>query len=419
MIQTTVLPNHLKVATFAIPQMASVSIGIWVRAGSRYEPGKLNGVSHFVEHMVFKGSKKRSSRKIRSDIEGTGGSLNGFTAEECTCYLAKTVKGKFSLAFDVLSEMILHPLLRERDIEREKLVVREEIRRQQDLPPRHVACLLDELLWPNDRLGRGILGTEKTVTGLRRGDLVGYLQRRYRPGEIVVAVAGGVEHQRVTEQAERIFKRRPGQGRGQMQGQGKRGRKTLKVVEKEMEQTHISLGARAFRRGHPRRYELALLNLILGGNMSSRLFEALRERKGLAYDVGSYLRKFWDTGCLVISAGVKNEKVPEAVRLILVEMERLKDKEVSRRELAEAKQFCRGQLLLALEESLNLMTWVGESLLCLGKVRRMEEMLKGIARVEAAGIREVAERIFGEGRLHLAAIGPPGTAQVMEKCIRG
>ncbi len=405
--QETVLGNGLTVATCRMPSMSSVSVGLWLRAGGRFESKKNNGVSHFLEHLLFKGTTRRNYRQIKEAIEGIGGSLNGFTAEEATCYLAKVVSKHLPLTLDVLSDMILNPLLKEEDIEKEKMVVKEEIKMYLDLPASFVHALFSELLWPNQPLGAMIVGRAEVIESLTREGILAYKERLYNPSNLVIAVAGNLEHEKTVREVEKIFGSLPRCRRSRFSpAKENQSRPAVKLKAKDTEQTHLCLGGRALPRSHPDRYILGVLNVILGGNMSSRLFNEVREKRGLAYEIHSSLSPFHDTGAFVISAGVDNRKVARTIQVILKELNKVKSRPVPRNELRRAKDFASGQLLLALEDTSNYMHWLGENRLCLGRVPSVEEVLEKVNRVTADDLQRIANQLFSNDNLNLALIGP-------------
>lgn len=407
MYRETIFDNGAWVISFRMPEMNSVSFGIWISAGSRYENEKNNGVSHFLEHLLFKGSKKRSGRKIKEDIEGSGGSLNGFTSEECTCYLAKVVAEKTKFCMDVLTDMVLHPLLRKEDIEMERGVIREEISRQKDLPMQYVHVLFDRLLWGKHPLGLNTAGTIEIINSLTRKDIVEYKNTLYKPGNVIVAAAGRLEHKEIVEEISACFSRVPSSKRSKPSLlKKKQTGPQLVVEERSTEQTHICLGTSALSYKHPDRYALGVLNIILGGNMSSRLFEEVREKRGLAYHIGSSVHKFVDAGVFLISAGVGSHRIDDALKVIIREMRKIREKNVSKKELTQAKEFCRGQILLSMEDTSTRMLWIGENKLALGKVTPIEKIIEGIQKVSIDDVCRVAGNLFGGDKMNLAIIGP-------------
>lgn len=405
--QETILKNGLTVVSYRMASMASATVGLWLRAGGRFENRKNNGVSHFLEHLLFKGTTRRSYRQLKEAIEGVGGSLNGFTAEEMTCYLAKVVGQHLPVALDVLSDMVLNPLLREEDIERERMVVKEEIKMYLDLPSSFVHALFSELLWPDQPLGFMIAGRMEVIESLTRETILAYKERFYNPGNLVISAAGNLEHKKIVEDAERIFGSLPRCRRNRFSpAKEKQSRPAMKLKTKDTEQTHLCLGGKALPYHHPDRYIMGVLNIILGGNMSSRLFNEVREKRGLAYEIRSSVSPFHDTGAFVISAGVDNRKVARTVQIILKELDKVKSRPVPRKELRRAKDFAIGQLLLALEETPSYMHWLGENTLCLGKVPPVEEILEKVNKVTADDLQRIARRLFTNDNLNLALIGP-------------
>ncbi len=413
MYKETILNNGIGVISFRMPGMDSVSLGVWIGVGSRYENEKNSGVSHFLEHLLFKGSEKRSGRKIREDIEGSGGSLNGFTSEECTCYFARAVSGKEGLCLDVLTDMVFHPLLKKEDVERERGVIKEEISRQRDLPMQYVHVLFDRLIWGKHALGRDVAGTVETVNSLTRKDIFEYKRAFYKPGNIIVAAAGRLDHGMIVKEVSARFSKIPVSERSKPPGlRGKQTKPRLIVEEKKTEQTHICLGVRGISYRHPDRYALGVLNVILGGNMSSRLFEEVREKRGLAYSISSSTHKFVDAGVFEISGGIDSRRISDALRVIIAETRKLRKKNVLKKELVQAKEFVRGQILLSMEDTSHRMLWLGESKLGLGRVPAIEEIMEGIKRVSVDDVRRVACSLFRGNGMNLAIIGPHKSGEI-------
>jgi predicted Zn-dependent peptidase len=406
------LANGVKVVSHRMPGMQSVTVGVWINVGSRYESVKEQGISHFLEHMLFKGSKKYSCRKIKEAIEGIGGSLNGFTAEENTCYLAKVPSQYGDLAFEILSDMSLHPLLNPEDIVKEKTVVIEEIKMYRDLPQSYVYELLDALLWPDQPLGTPIIGNEGCVNSFTRDDLLRFMERFYSPSNIVVSAAGALSHEKLLTLASRAFsslkKSAPSTFSTAQEAQDK---PQLTIFTKDTAQTHMALGFHGFKRDHPLRHVAALLHIILGANMSSRLFEEVREKRGLAYEIGSQIKRFADTGAFLVHAGIDNSKVFDATRVILGELALIKEKMVGKDELKRAKEFYVGQLRLALEDTMDQMIWIGESTATLDKTFTLESIVKEIKKVNADDIRGAARQLFRQERLNMSMIGPLAEAE--------
>ncbi|MDX9702746.1 MAG: pitrilysin family protein [Candidatus Auribacterota bacterium] len=401
-------PSGLQVISFHMPHMNSVSVGIWVGAGGRNESEAQSGISHFIEHLLFKGTPKRDGKEISQAIEGLGGVLNAFTGEEYTCYYAKVLAEYFDVTFDVLWDMVDNEQFDADKIEREKPVVKEEINMYQDLPAQYVHDLLSQIMWPDQPLGRMLIGTVDTIDALDNKSIVDYKRRYYKLHNIVVAVAGNIEHKKVFDLVCKYIDGKVKQEKVP---------DTLEVVErqqspvcyvsqKDTEQVHLALGVRAFHREHEDRYILKVLNTIFGGNMSSRLFQVIREKHGLAYSVNSSVDRYKDTGSLVISAGTEEHKLYKAVELILREMDLLCKGDVTADELERGKKFAIGQLALGLEKTMNIMMWLGESLLCSKKVVDIETIFDSIQKVTIDDITRVATMLFKNNSLNLAVIGP-------------
>lgn len=402
-----ILGNGLRIVAHCMPGRQSLALGIWINVGGRYELGNFKGISHFLEHLIFKGSKKYSCRKLKESIEGVGGALNGFTSEELTCYLVKIPARHLELALDVLSDMVINPSLPSQEVEKEKQVILEEIKMYKDQPASYVYELLDKLLWPNQPLGAPIIGTAESVTKIARGDLNLFKQEYYTPANIVVSAAGLLEFDKLTKKVARYFLRQKKQNINIFpKVREEQNRAQLKVFHKDTEQTHMALGFHAFKREHHLRHALGILHVILGANMSSRLFNEVREKKGLAYEIGTLVKRFHDTGAFMVHAGIDNRKVPEALKLILKELQKCRHKPVSANEFRRAKEFYLGQLMLALEDTLDHMLWIGETTAALNKTYSLEDIIKEVTRVKREDVREVAKLIFKKENLNLALIGP-------------
>ncbi|MFN7170987.1 MAG: M16 family metallopeptidase [Candidatus Omnitrophota bacterium] len=401
------LDNGLKIACLRMPNRESVSLGIWINAGGRYETEKLSGVSHFLEHLVFRGTKRRSARKIKEAIEGVGGMLNAFTAEEFTCYFVKIPAGYLELSLDVLSDIVLNARLDGEDLEKERKIILEEIKMYLDLPMHYVHELLNQLLWPKHPLGRFLCGTVESVSRIQREEIVAYRDSFYQPQHINVIACGAIDREKLVSLAKKYFSSlRRGERLSFNKVEIKQTKVQTNFMEKDTEQTHISLGVHGLSREHKDRYALALLHIILGANMSSRLFEEVREKRGLAYEIGTQLKRFYDTGAFVVHAGVDNQKVIQAIELILKELKKIKESLVSDNEFKRAKEFYLGQLMLTLEDTLDNMLWVGEMLTTLDRIYTFEDTVKQLEKITPQQIREVAKLLFKQERLKLALIGP-------------
>lgn len=403
----TTLDNGLRIITHSMSGVHSVALGIWIKVGGRYESKENKGIAHFLEHLVFKGTQSYSCRKIKESIEGVGGSLNGFTSEELTCYLVKLPADYLDLALDILSDMVINPTLPPEEVEKEKTVIIEEIKMNKDLPQSYVHELLDELLWPNQPLGMTVSGTIESISKIKRKDLSFFKQQYYTPQNIVVSAAGLLEEDKFVKKVDNKFHHlKNANTHTFLPAQEGQNKPQLKIFTKDTEQSHLALGFHSLKRDHPLKHALSMLHIILGANMSSRLFNELREKRGLAYEIGSQIKRFQDTGSFLVHAGIDNHKVSQAINLILRELQKCKDKLVSINEFERAKEFYLGQLMLALEDTLDHMLWIGESIASLNKTYSLEQIIDEVNKVTPEDIKTVSHYIFKQKDLNLALIGP-------------
>ena len=418
MYRVTRLENGLTVATAEMPHMVGVSVGLWVGIGSRYEPARLNGVCHFIEHLLFKGTSKRTAREISEAVEGVGGYLNAFTSEETTCFHARACHDRFEDVLDVLQDMLLHSRLAPAEIAKEREVIKEEIAMYLDEPQHQVQELLNATLWPGEPLGRPITGTPQTLDRIRRDDLVGYLQHRYTSNRTLLVVAGRIRHSEALRAAKRYARRfRPGVTESCPPVRAAQEAPRLAMVRKKTEQAQLALGIRTCSRHDERRYALRLLNTILGENMSSRLFQIIREDRGLAYSIYSTPSFFHDTGDLVISAGLDSGNLPRTLQLILRELRRLARRAVSPGELRRARDYVIGQIELGRESTDNQMNWVGEQLLGYGSILHPDKIKRRLGQVTTIEIHRVAGDFFRPERLNLALVGPLESADHLDRLL--
>jgi len=403
----TQLPNGLRIVSAPRIGAESAAIGIWVGVGARYEPVRINGISHFLEHLLFKGTRRRSSRQIKSAIEGTGGSLNAFTDEEFTSVMVKVQPKELERAVEVISDMVLHPEVEPREMEKERQVVLEEIRMYRDLPMHSVHDMLNTLLWPNHPLGRDVAGTPASLGRIRRGDVLRFQRRYYAPSNVVIAACGRLSHRALVEAVSRWWAKVPGGRPARCRKPNERQRRPrLKIEPKETEQTHFSMGFHAFPRNHPDVQALSLLNIVLGGNMSSRLFQRVREGMGLAYDIGSQVKRFRDTGLFSISAGVEHKHLARCLKVVQEELRRIRREGVSPREFDQAVEYMTGQILFALEDTVEHMCWIGECEMLLGRVQSAETILHQLSCVRRGDLSRTARTLLRSDRASLAVIGP-------------
>lgn len=404
-----VLDNGLRILTSNMPHTRSVSIGFFVAVGSRYEEDKQAGVSHFIEHMLFKGTEERPTAKdIAVAIEGIGGVINGSTGREATAYGAKVAQHYLDVAVDVLSDMLLHAKFDPLEIEKERRVITEEINLLLDTPDALVYLLAYELLWPDHPLGRDVIGTKESVRNLNREAMLAYLRCHYGPANTVVSVAGNVEHEEVVELVSAYLGDWAGGGGGNSfrPAEDDQAKPRLRLQFKDAEQAHLCLGLPGLERDHSDRFGLGLLSCILGEGMSSRLFSELRERLGLAYSVSSYLIALRDTGMVGIHAGVDPSRIAFAIETILGECEKLRREKVLAEELIKAKEFVKGRLALQMEDTSSVAAWFGQQELLSAEVLTVDEAFQAIEAVTAADIQRIASKIFGEEKLNLAVVGP-------------
>jgi len=401
------LPNGVRVATAPVPHVASVSVGVWVGVGGRYEPDELAGISHFIEHLLFKGTRSRSARDISREIEGRGGYFNAFTGEEATCYYAVITADHWTRVTEILADMYLHPRFAPEDIERERGVIIEEIMMYRDQPSHVVVERLAQMLWKAHPLGRPLTGTPETVSAISRSDLMRFKQSRYVPANTIVVTAGAVEHDAVVDLAHRLWGRCRRRQRPRFRRVTREtGQVRAEVIHRDVEQAHLAAGFRLFGRRDPRRYALKLLSVILGENMSSRLFQTVREKHGLAYSIHSSLRLMSETGVLLITAGLDRKRALQGWRLIVRELQRLRESPVSRGELRRARDYVVGQLKIGLENTSSRMSWVGEQLLAFNRVMDPAEVIAAYEAVTPDDIRRLAREWLKPGRLSVAVLLP-------------
>lgn len=407
----TVLPNGLRVITEEIPHVRSVSVGFWIGVGSRHETESLAGVSHFIEHLLFKGTETRSARQIAEAIDAIGGHLNAFTSKECTCFYARVLDDHFPMAVDVLADMLLHSRLDAGDVEKEKNVVVEEIMMYEDTPEELVHDIFSLALWPGHPLGRAVQGTVRSVRGLGHPEIIDYFHRHYVPENMVVAAAGNIPHERVVEEALSRFGGLAGTGGFKPPVPPQSAQGTV-YREKEIEQVHLCLGAEGIPLGDARIYSLHLLSNILGGGTSSRLFQEIREERGLAYSVYAFHNSYQDSGLAGIYLATSPASASAALSLARAEIARIKEEGVGKEELQRNKDQMKTSVVLGLESTSSRMTHLGKSELVLGRVLTPDEIIERIERVIPEDVCEIARQVWVEERVGMAAVGPAGTSEL-------
>lgn len=406
MYEKTTLPNGLRILTTPMPHTYSVAIAIYIGAGSRYERKEEAGLSHFVEHLCFKGSQKRpTSKDISEAIDRVGGILNGATDRELTVYYCKVAAPHFPLALDVLVDMVRAPRFEPQDMEKERSVILEELAMIADTPSQLVDLVIDQALWADQPLGWDVAGTDQSVKAIDRQTAVDYRFRQYVPNNMVVSVAGSIDHRQVVDQVAAFWSDcPPGSPASWYPATDGRGPRCA-LRYKKSEQAHLCLAVRGLSLQHPDRHALALLSLILGEGMSSRLFLELRERQGLVYDVHSYVSHFLDSGAFTVYAGVDPARTVDALKVILSELVRLRDG-VEDKELVKARELAKGRLLLRLEDTRNVAGWIGAQELLLGEVRTPDQVVALLEAVTAHDVQRVARALLVSDQLHMALVGP-------------
>jgi len=402
---------HLAVAQ--MPHVESVSVGFWLGVGGRHESKRQNGIFHFLEHMFFKGTTKRTAKEISEAIEGVGGYLNAFTAEEMTCYYARASAKHLPKVIDVLSDMLLRTTFPAVEIKRERGVIQEEIRMYEDQPSQVAQDAATALLWPNNPLGRPLAGTTENIQRMTRRDLVNYRRKFYHSGNLCITAAGKTDLAEVKDLLRPLLRQFPSGPRADFTPVSRRQTAArFQVIRKPIEQTQFVIGMRGVSRHDPRRSAFRLMSVILGENMSSRLFQNVREKHGLAYSISSGANYYQETGSFFINAGVENSKTAQAIHLTLQTIAKLAARAPSQRELRRAKEYTCGQIYLNLEGSDNQMMWLGEGLLSHNRVLNPEKLIQQIEAVTAEEVRAAAALLVHNERLNIAVVSP--TAELAE-----
>jgi predicted Zn-dependent peptidase len=409
----------MRVATHRLKGRDSIAIGVLVGVGGRYESDQNKGAAHFLEHIVFKGSKKYNCNQIKELIEGVGGALNAYTTEEQTCYFAKIPSAHLNRTFDILTDMAFYPRIPVKEVEKERTVILEEIKMYRDLPQYYVLDLLDELIWPNHPLGKSLAGTPESVGRMSRRDLQTFHTGHYAPRNIVIAACGDLDHRgfvRLVQAKTKNIRKNP-TSNNCLKAPDPLPRPKTHFFRKNTEQMHLALGMLGLDINHKDKYALVLLNVILGGNMSSRLFNEVREKRGLAYSISSSAKFLKDTGSFTIRAGVDNKKLVDAVGVVLKELQKIRRTGVTQGEFARAKDFFLGQLLLEMEDTLEHMLWIGGSVLIKDRVTTIKEIIKDVRKLSPGDVKGIARDILKESRSNLAVVGPVNDNQ--EKRLKG
>lgn len=417
--QKVVLDNGLRIITCPMPHTRSVSVVFFLIAGSCYEDDKEAGISHFVEHMCFKGTGKRqSSQEISEAIEGVGGILNGGTDREMTTYWCKLASQHFELAVDVIVDLLRNPLLRKEDVDKERQVIIEEINMSLDSPQLRVGMLYDELMWPGKPLGRDVAGSKETVSSITRQQMSEYLKNYYAPDNMLVSIAGDFQPDKAVEIIERaIGNWTKGKSLDYIQSSTGQENARVQVEHRDTEQVNLVLGLEGLSIFHPDRFILDILSIMLGEGMSSRLFSEIREKLGLAYDIHSYVEHFRDTGAFIIQAGVEPGQTGKAISAILTQLGSIKEN-ISDFEMHKAREMAKGRLLLSMENSRNVAGWYGAQEVLTRRIITIDAVTRIIEKISADDLKRVARSLFLTERLNLAVVGPVEKPESLAEILR-
>ncbi|MBV9761349.1 MAG: insulinase family protein [Acidobacteriaceae bacterium] len=414
-IDRAVLPNGIRVVTEAMPYVRSVSLGVWIGSGSRMEHGPENGISHFIEHMVFKGTQHRSAEDIAREVDSVGGGLDAFTSKELVSFNTKVLDEHVPLALDILSDLALNPLFREADIEKEKGVILEEIKMEADQPEFVLHETFIGNFWKGHGLGKPILGTRETVKKFGQNMLLDFYNRVYAPSNILITAAGNLDHDTFVRLVCDKFSGLTARALLPVDSIPKAHAPIILKKKESLEQVHIALGVPAFPLAHHLRYPLYVLNTVLGGGMSSRLFQNIREKNGLAYAVYSELNLFSDTGCMTVYAGTAVETAKQVVDSVIQEFRQLKDDLIGVEELRRAKDHLKGSLMLSLESTSSRMSNLARQELYFDRFMSLDEMLESIESVTRDEVQAIAEEFFREDNVALAMLGRVGDVKLQRE----
>ncbi len=416
-IRKTVLPNGLLVLTESMPHLRSVSMGAWIGSGSRDEAPEVNGVSHFVEHMVFKGTTSRSAQQIAREVDTIGGNLDAFTGKEMVCFNIKVLDENVAPALDVLSDLVLHPTFTPEELAREQGVILEEIKMDEDNPDYLVHEIFTQNFWKGDALGRPILGTAKTVSSFNQQVVFDFYASQFTPRNMVFSAAGNLDHDAFVAQVEQQFGSLAASG-ANLTAKPPAPLATPHITlkrKKSLEQVQLCLGVPAPPVNDPSRYGVYLLNTMLGGGMSSRLFQTIREDQGLAYSIYSEMNPFRDTGSLCVYAGASVDKTEKVLQLTLQELRRLKQETVSETELKRAKDQLKSNMVIGLESSGSRMSNLARQQMYFGRFFGLDEIIEEIEAVTSADVQELAQRLFQPEAMALTLLGNLGSMKIEQQ----
>src|SRR5277367_1256435 len=404
-IRRQVLPNGLTVITEQMSHIRSVSIGIWLKSGSRDEGSEFNGISHFIEHMVFKGTETRSAEAIARQVDSIGGNMDAFTAKECICFNMKVLDEHLPVAMDVLGDLVLHPVFAAPDISRERGVILEEIKMDEDSPDYLVHEIFTQNFWKDHPLGKPILGTKDTVKRFERDPVLGFYEQRFAPGNLIISAAGNLKHEQFVELVAKHFQHMKPMQNGFHSPQPTVVPRIVLRNKKSLEQVQICVGVPSHPIAHERRHASYILNTLLGGGMSSRLFQNIRERQGLAYAIYSDLSPYRDTGCLSVYAGTSRESAAKVVQCVVSEFRKLKSEPVPAEELRRSKDQLKGSLMLSLESSTARMSNLARQEMYFDHFYGMDELLEKIESVTAEELKALANEFFHTDSVAVTVLG--------------
>lgn len=405
MYSKSILPNGIRVVSESIPYVKSVTLGVWVGTGARSEQDYNHGISHFIEHLMFKGTATRTAREIAEEVDAVGGQLNAFTAKEHTCYYVKVLDSHVDLAIDMLSDMLLRSKFDPEDINREREVVLEEVHMYDDTPDELIHDIHLGKIWPGHRLGSNILGTKESIEKFDRTLVQEYYAKYYTPDNLVIAAAGNFVHEDLMKLVEKYFGKLTG-SKAKLQTVPPILQPVRTVYNKDTEQVHLCLGMPGVPQKHPDIYGIHLLSNMLGGGISSRLFQSIREERGLAYSVYSYQTNYSDAGLLTIYAGTRPANVKQVMELILENIADLRKCKITEQELTKNKEQLKGSLMLGMESSSSHMSRIGKMEISLGRYVSLDEVIEKIERVTLADLQQIAAKIFDPRQMAFTALGP-------------
>ncbi len=416
MYRKDTLSNGIRVVSETLPKSRSISIGVWVKVGSRHEPKEIGGTSHFIEHMFFKGTEKRSAKDIATEIDSLGGEMNAFTSQETTTYYVKVLDEHLAAAIDILADILLGSKFDPAEMEKERKVILEEIKGVEDTPDDFIHELFTSTVWPDNPLGRPILGTKETIKALTHKDILAYIENYYSPKEIVISVAGNFEHARLIELLNNAF------GKLSRTGVAKQDvtptfTHAITVRKKQLEQVQVCLGCKGLHYTHEDRYVIWALNTVLGNSMSSRLFQEVREQNALAYSIYSYVISYRDTGLLTVYAGTDPSNALQAIRLVLKELKKIKDEGITPAEELRVRNQIKGNLVLSLESSNSHMSRIARQEIYFGKYISVDDIIKGVDKVTSGDVQRLARQLFARENISLSILGPLSRTDVPDSVL--